>query len=893
MRQFPDQITFRYPWRSYQQRILDGLDVHLQSRHLHLVAPPGSGKTVLGLEVMLRAGQPTLIVAPTLTIKQQWAERFTELFLQSNERPDWLSTSLKEPAFVTVTTYQALHSLYKEDSGGPEEQDDPDEEMTDTSEEDGDDVVGALAAIQGIGFRTLILDEAHHLRAAWWRSTLRFRKEMERPTVVALTATPPYDVQQLEWQRYVELCGPIDAEISVPELVREGELCPHQDYIYLSTPVEAEAGPLRIFRSEVSRLRVDLVADEQLAQLVAEHPWIREPSMHVEQILDSPGYYSSMAIYLRACGRDEWQGALDILGLKAARMPALDEEWLEELLTGLLYRDDQVDVEFPELQQLARRLTRLGAVERRKVYLRSTPTFDRSLIHSVSKLHSIERIVAFEAEQLGERLRMVILSDYIRREDLPKAAGDEQPLTRLGVVPVFELIRRQHGGELEAAILTGSLVVLPVSALELARTCAAGLGLELHSRPLAHDPRFASLAVRDGNRSQIVAMMTEVFARGGVRVLVGTAALLGEGWDAPSINSLILASYVGSFMLSNQMRGRAIRTERGNPDKASAIWHLACVDTGMPGGGQDLASLGRRFRSLVGLAVTGETIESGIARMGIDEGQFPQERISRMNRGTLERAAARDRLREKWLAAITLEGAMTEELLMPKERAPRPVIFGDTIKSLLVIAGTTFLAVSSELLSDQRIVLADMPFWHKLLLGAGIGAVASSYWLLRALRLSLRHRSIESSIGQVGYAVYATLYEMELLTEQPSIHRIAVEEQGGVFVCWLKSGTTQEQSLFLAAMRQVLDPIDNPRYLLYRESRGLFGVRRDYHALPEEAARRKEHAERFLYWWHRKVGPAELIYTRTADGRRLLLTARAQAMSAHFAAKSERVSAWR
>jgi superfamily II DNA or RNA helicase len=59
---------------------------------------------------------------------------------------------------------------------------------------------------------------------------------LDRPTIVALTATPPYDVTPFEWQRYEELCGPVDAEVSVPELVWEGDLCPHQDYVYLSLP---------------------------------------------------------------------------------------------------------------------------------------------------------------------------------------------------------------------------------------------------------------------------------------------------------------------------------------------------------------------------------------------------------------------------------------------------------------------------------------------------------------------------------------------------------------------------------------------------------------------------------------------------------------------------------
>ncbi len=52
----------------------------------------------------------------------------------------------------------------------------------------------------------------------------------------------------------------------------------------------------------------------------------------------------------------------------------------------------------------------------------------------------------------------------------------------------------------------------------------------------------------------IVSVITELFERGSLNVLIGTAALLGEGWDSPCVNTLIIASIVGSFMLSNQMR---------------------------------------------------------------------------------------------------------------------------------------------------------------------------------------------------------------------------------------------------------------------------------------------------------------------------------------------------
>ncbi|MBR6174036.1 MAG: hypothetical protein IKQ52_00395 [Bacteroidales bacterium] len=37
------KLHFNGTWRSYQQRILDHLDVHVRDRKLHVVAAPGAG----------------------------------------------------------------------------------------------------------------------------------------------------------------------------------------------------------------------------------------------------------------------------------------------------------------------------------------------------------------------------------------------------------------------------------------------------------------------------------------------------------------------------------------------------------------------------------------------------------------------------------------------------------------------------------------------------------------------------------------------------------------------------------------------------------------------------------------------------------------------------------
>ncbi|MGE5598779.1 MAG: DEAD/DEAH box helicase family protein, partial [Bacteroidota bacterium] len=208
MRYFPQTVYFRKTWRSYQARVLDRLQDHLVDDRLHVVAPPGSGKTVLGLEIVRRLNRPTLILAPTLIIRDQWIERFVQLFLpEGADKPAWITTDLKKPGFLTVATYQAVHTAYAGER--------PSADTAGTANRVGgrDELIKKLSAV---GIRTLVVDEAHHLRSAWWRSLVEVRDALVDLKVVALTATPPYDVTIAEWERYQEFCGPVDYEIAVP-----------------------------------------------------------------------------------------------------------------------------------------------------------------------------------------------------------------------------------------------------------------------------------------------------------------------------------------------------------------------------------------------------------------------------------------------------------------------------------------------------------------------------------------------------------------------------------------------------------------------------------------------------------------------------------------------------
>src|SRR5205823_2519251 len=77
------------------------LDRAAGRRSTHLVAPPGSGKTVIGLEIVRRLARPALVLAPTATIQSQWSEKLA-LFT------DTPSSYTGDRGPLHVLTYQSI-----------------------------------------------------------------------------------------------------------------------------------------------------------------------------------------------------------------------------------------------------------------------------------------------------------------------------------------------------------------------------------------------------------------------------------------------------------------------------------------------------------------------------------------------------------------------------------------------------------------------------------------------------------------------------------------------------------------------------------------------------------------------------------------------------------------
>lgn len=868
-------MNFTGVWRSYQARVLAEMDVHLADARLHIVAAPGSGKTVLGLEAMRRIGRRALVLSPSITIRDQWRERLFPLFLE--DRTAWdadISSDLHAPAAMTITTYQALHSAFAEGTGRFD---------------------ALIAALQREGPVTLIVDEAHHLRREWWTAVFALRDRLKDATLIALTATPPYDAPFAEWTRYMDLCGPIDSEISVPELVRNGDLCPHQDHVHLSLPCQDELALVTARREAITRFVAGLLADADLIDCLAAHPWLVAPGEHEEALLDQPEFLTALMIFLHAAGRAVPQAAIDMLGVGDAELPPLTAVWLERLLDGLLNEPATKDQLGPaRAAELRHVIGTLGLISNDRVTLREGKAIVNAMAGSVAKLDGIAAIVRAEQDALGDALRLVILSDRIIAADLPTRPDTAFVPQKLGVVPIFETLRRAGVADGAMAVLTGSLVILPAAAIPLLEADAASLGIDLQGadrRALAGCPGYVAIAIGGSETYQPVLLMTRIFQRGTIRVLIGTQALLGEGWDAPVVNSLILASNVGSYMLSNQMRGRAIRIDPAAPEKVAAIWHLATIVPPPPDDRfaeqSELSVLARRFDAFEGIG-NGKhlRIENGMDRLLLDPAA-----PDRQNAATLVRARDRPWVAAKWQAS--LGGATPRShvrCVAEAAYAPRHLAWKDTLQAL-IMSGIGGGAMSALGMVQYFTGLGGILTWAMLFVGAVfLGTLPR---LIAALWLWRRNGTLERSLAQVGRCMVASLCYAKALRREEGQYAVIVQRAlRGHCEIIVDGATRAEERVFLDALGELLGPIQNPRYLLVRTGGRWGGRQVDYHAVPALLGARKEVAEHFLEQWRRHVGTSHLIYARTADGRRALLRARVMSFAAAMQRPFQRRSVW-
>ena len=873
-----DALSFVFPWRSYQAELLKHFNSHIADNHFHVIAPPGSGKTILGIEILRKLDKKTLVLAPTLTIRNQWEERLQSFFTETSNF-EAFSFDIKSPSDITFSTYQSLHAFYK-------------------TFEDKDDYYQFFKT-HNIG--TLVLDEAHHLKNAWWTCLMDLKRNSDFYTV-ALTATPPYDSSQGEVSKYFTLCGDIDDEIAVPDLVRESDLSPHQDYVYFSKPEDLEINFIVEYRQKIAGFHDEIITDERFISFLTEHRFYKSPNWHLDELYANTQYFSAILIFLNACGFEVDHQKLEVLGFEKKEMiqfPKLDLKWLGILFQNILVTDrEQLIEKEAYVSTLEKTLRRLNVFEKNTVDFVGEQLLYKSLSNSPSKLKSIVSIVNAERNSLKTDLNCVILTDYIRKEFLNISSETIVDINKIGVIPIFQYVREYCEKPEELAVLSGSIVIIHASVLDAFKTLTS---LDNFSfSPLEIDDNFLMITSKGKSKNTIVSIITQLFENGIIKILIGTKSLLGEGWDAPSINSLILASFIGSFVSSNQMRGRAIRKDLDSPDKAGNIWHLACVDPSDIDGGKEVATLKRRFEAFVGVTNTSiPFISNGFDRLNIPA-EISVESIETLNQATLKRASKRDLTSEKWENAIGKGTKLTKEVKVLKTgnlpfKKQNQIYYFDALRFFVADLFFAFMLfyVEFAIESFNLIIQRGLLYFVYAFLAAFVAGFGYKFY--KALKLYLRHGYLHKKINKIGLAILDTLNELNYLTSNRSNISVNSYRLGkGDVVCNLVGANALENSLYSKALTQLLEPIDSPRYLIIKTN--LFRKRLDienFYTVPEIFGDKKEKAIVFKKHWNHYLGRNKLVYTRSIEGRKLLLKARLFHIYNTFKKVTKEVLVWK
>ena len=877
-------------------------------RRLLVVAPPGSGKTVLGLYVWTDlVRKPALVLSPNSAIQAQWVARAEELF-ELDGRESELSTVGKEPGILTSLTYQSVTMPQPRDEGlDPEamelwvndliaksEAEDEEQarawilDLRDSNEDVfnerrsfyrkkvRDDLVAhgnalfvlhssakaTLAALKDAGVGLIILDECHHLLHHWGKVLDEVRSFLGDPIVLGLTATPPdpTDVDEEDYARYTEFFGEVDYEVPVPALVRDANLAPYQDLAYFVRPSEPEIEYIAGVTDGFSELLVDLAKgpgpDAEKNRLPGLDDWLfdvlgskRLPTGVAKSWEAFERRDSTLAeharLYLHRKGRAM---PPDVPGPGPALLatPMSETSLMIPLIDryirhGLMRSKSSAD---HALAETAKKQLMLYGIQVTQTGTRPCAApVTRVLAYSEGKRMALKHILETEMQTLGDGIRAVIVTDFERTSStalVENVLDDEAG----GAIAVFrELLTSEAVDRLDPILMTGSTVLVDDDLVPrlLPRMKAwvdqEQLVVRFEDQVLNGYHRIRGIG-KDWVPRNYTRMLTELFQEGVTKCIVGTRGLLGEGWDASRINVLVDLTTVTTHMSINQLRGRSFRLDKHWPEKVANNWDVVCVLPESNLGDSDFKRFKRKHKNLYGVCDDG-AIEMGVGHVhpGLTEREADEvvaQSMGAVNEEMLVRSRNRDRTRGLWGIGEPWTGEAKQAIEVAK-----------------LGGGGGFPTNVSE----------PDPAWNEA-----------------------------SLVMLIGKVVVESLQAANLIGAEAKVDG---GDRGGSWSrLFLEGATVEEEALFVDSMREVLGPLDNPRYMLMRVARYFqtsleptllsrllpmffdpkeVMLHRDqtamWHAVPKALAKKRELADIFVRLWSIHVGPTRLVYGHSEGGR--------------------------
>ncbi len=868
--------------RDYQQTALQIFTARLEhdTRRFYLVAPPGSGKTLMGLLFAELLGRPAVCLSPNAAIQQQWLQRLRQHWLRVDSPDSPPPPAGDEPGgaeqVLTALTYQRL-AVRGDDDG------------------DGDgwhSNVGLLhERLRQAGVGTVILDECHHLSGTWGEACEELCRALDHPFVIGLTATP-VDQEQGPLEN---LLGEPDHAISLPSVVRSGNLATFQDLCQVVPPSADEERDLHgeLGRLEALEQRLQHGAGERFSLPVWSDGLELEPRrVDGERLADLCELYAAEPELVTAWCRLRYQ---------AGREPPVDLPYAPEfhepptlldrlqLLAAYTARHLLGDAADTELgAEAAALLEDWGFVVQAGKLRRKPGRISRRLGFSRQKLQAVVSILRTEMAAMDRDLRALVLTDF----EFPPAGRPG-----LSCVDVMQLLTSTPDvDELDPILLTGKSLLVDDDLWQAFAEAFAQLrdreGWRVEVTPQAEQGYWRLQGTGPDWQTRVqVQLVTELLERGLTRCLIGTRALLGEGWDSLRLNTLIDLTVVTSGVAVNQIRGRTLRRDPDNPIKVANNWDVLCLSA--LGDGTDLQRLRDKHQRLYGVTEDG-VVERGLGHLhaGFDRvsiaGLFEQREA--INQAMVQRAQDRLAARRRWRVGEHFADQEVQVLSFsarPRSTPARPLAAPEASSpdrraepSQLLVRSEdqgrrrqhSLLALGGTALGAAAVTAAALVWFPPLAALAALPLLAGGWWLRQGSRVESAPLDSElSSLAQVLVRALGLQDRVQVELSQ--------RDDGTLRVQWQNADETEAGSLS-SALAELLGPVLQPRYLLVETLRvlddagalsRLFGrgseTQRVF-AVPRALARKREATALLEAWRDLRTAAVELHHQASEAGQR-------------------------
>jgi hypothetical protein len=843
-----------------------------------------------------------VVLAPNTAIQGQWVRSATQSDVDSDVERDLEAT-------LTALTYQAVATFDADAEDEAEDRDDA--PLMDRLHANGRALVSAM---REAGPLLLVLDECHHLLEVWGRLLAEILAELPQARVLGLTATPPDALTSDEAELVAGLFGAVVFETSIPAVVKEGDLAPFAELVWLTEPTATEQDWLRQSAERFTELTTDLIAPDFGSIGLLTWLELRLGTAVGARSVSWSELSRAEPELCRAALRMHHAGLLGLpVGASVReehRVPPNAEDWvalIDDWISGHL-RPSTDPADHAVLERIRTALPSVGyTLTRRGVRAGRTPV-DRVLARSEAKTYAAAAIARTERLALGSDLRLLVLCDHeFASATLPadldgvisaQAGSARTALATLQADPETRDVLLVTGASVAASpeILTSLIEHVRMSAPDLAAELAVTTdeGVTLLTGP----PRWSSRTWTPH--------VTSFFEDGGVGILVGTRGLLGEGWDARRVTGVIDLTSVTTTTAVVQTRGRALRVDPSRPDKVALNWTVVCVAPAHPRGDNDWRRLVRKHTGFFGVDADG-TVVDGVAHLDPAFSPYlppPAQEYGAVNARMMLRAEHRAEIAARWRVgepyvdqvshtvrvragsagrlgdtAAPAEVVVRADRLDVRAVPPRPAAHAPALLGLAGVAGGATGWALTSAAAGAAVVLAG-----------GVGAWAARRWSDVALgRQLVAAASRPPSLTQLASAVAEALHATGLVEVGADGVRVEFESTGE-YRARLAGVDERDSALFATALEEVLAPLFSPRYVVPRRivverdrsRRELIRIGRDrqlaadgvvWHAMPSALSRRP-HADAFATAWDHWIGGGAAVYTGSPEGAGVLAAQR-------------------